>query len=220
MPPCLQDRPAIPPVSCFHPGPVTDQGARLKIRTRFSHSSGSMFQRALTTKDTPEGAVQSESNTTSDDDDDDKEQTMQANVARQRLFCIECGSGFQSGKDLADHVRVHHTASSGHQSVSLHVCTTCSKAFQRSGDLKKHNRFHTGERPFQCTICTKSFHQSGHLYGRRHRPLASNPVCMTVPSQEEPYPHPYERAAVRLPRLQTWVSSGTVKVGVGGRRHL
>ncbi|CEO97261.1 C2H2-type domain-containing protein [Plasmodiophora brassicae] len=181
MPPCLQDRPAIPPVSCFHPGPVTDQGARLKIRTRFSHSSGSMFQRALTTKDTPEGAVQSESNTTSDDDDDDKEQTMQANVARQRLFCIECGSGFQSGKDLADHVRVHHTASSGHQSVSLHVCTTCSKAFQRSGDLKKHNRFHTGERPFQCTICTKSFHQSGHLKNHirihtNERPFACH-VC-------------------------------------------
>ncbi|XP_060741498.1 zinc finger protein 436 isoform X1 [Tachysurus vachellii] len=102
-------------------------------------------------------------------------------------FCPQCGGGFNSASELAEHVcplaeerfqcsacgrafshawslKSHECVQAGEQP---HRCELCGKRFTHSRSLERHQLVHTGERPHQCPQCGRSFSRLGNL--ERHQ---------------------------------------------------
>ncbi|KAI5104873.1 zinc finger and SCAN domain-containing protein 2 [Silurus meridionalis] len=102
-------------------------------------------------------------------------------------FCPQCGGGFNSALDLAEHacplaeerfqcstcgqafshawsLKSHECVQSGEQP---HCCELCGKRFTHSRSLERHQLVHTGERPHRCPQCGRSFSRLGNL--ERHQ---------------------------------------------------
>ncbi|KAM9470442.1 uncharacterized protein Hap1MRO34_012416 isoform 2-T2 [Clarias gariepinus] len=103
------------------------------------------------------------------------------------LFCPQCGGGFNSASDLAEHVCPlaeerfqcsvcsrtfsHAWSLKSHECVQVgeqpHRCELCGKRFTHSRSLERHQLVHTGERPHRCPQCGRSFSRLGNL--ERHQ---------------------------------------------------
>lgn len=102
-------------------------------------------------------------------------------------FCPQCGGGFNSASDLAEHacplaeerfqcsecgrafshawsLKSHECVQAGEQP---HRCELCGKRFTHSRSLERHQLVHTGERPHRCPQCGRSFSRLGNL--ERHQ---------------------------------------------------
>ncbi|XP_062856707.1 zinc finger protein with KRAB and SCAN domains 1 [Trichomycterus rosablanca] len=102
-------------------------------------------------------------------------------------YCTQCGGGFNSASDLAEHVcslveerfqcpacgqafshawnlKSHECVQAGEQS---HRCELCGKCFTHSRSLERHQMVHTGQRPHRCPQCGRSFSRLGNL--ERHQ---------------------------------------------------
>ncbi|XP_060783291.1 zinc finger protein 776 isoform X2 [Neoarius graeffei] len=102
-------------------------------------------------------------------------------------FCPQCGGGFNSASDLAEHVCPlaeerfqcsvcgrafsHAWSLKSHECIQVgeqpHRCELCGKRFTHSRSLERHQLVHTGERPHRCPQCGRSFSRLGNL--ERHQ---------------------------------------------------
>ncbi|XP_030640881.1 zinc finger protein 316 [Chanos chanos] len=103
-------------------------------------------------------------------------------------FCGQCGGGFNTASDLAEHTcslgeeRPYRCAACGrtfghvwslksHECVQAgerpHRCELCGKRFTHARSLERHQLVHTGERPHRCPQCGRSFSRLGNL--ERHQ---------------------------------------------------
>ncbi|KAK3927932.1 Zinc finger protein 569 [Frankliniella fusca] len=65
--------------------------------------------------------------------------------------CPDCGKGFRSPRDMAEHRRLH----TGEKPF---ICAECGMTFKRSQNLEHHTKgMHTNERNFVCPECGKRF---------------------------------------------------------------
>ncbi|XP_052748051.1 zinc finger protein 235-like isoform X2 [Galleria mellonella] len=71
--------------------------------------------------------------------------------------CEVCGVGFQTNKELMDHMSIVHVK------LKPFECTVCYKRFTQQSGVQQHMRMHTGDRPFPCTFCPKAFTQKSGL---------------------------------------------------------
>ncbi|XP_017547562.1 zinc finger and SCAN domain-containing protein 22 [Pygocentrus nattereri] len=125
--------------------------------------------------------------TGSQNDDDEAEESGQEG-ADPLHFCPQCGGGFNSAADLADHTCPladerpfqcsvcgrafsHAWSLKSHECVQVgeqpHRCELCGKRFTHSRSLERHQLVHTGERPHRCPQCGRSFSRLGNL--ERHQ---------------------------------------------------
>ncbi|XP_072519283.1 uncharacterized protein [Salminus brasiliensis] len=120
--------------------------------------------------------------------DDDEEEESGREGSDPLHFCPQCGGGFNSASDLAEHtcplaeVRPFQCSVCGqafsqawglksHECVQVgerrHRCELCGKGFTHSRSLERHQLVHTGERPHRCLQCGRSFSRLGNL--ERHQ---------------------------------------------------
>lgn len=72
-------------------------------------------------------------------------------------ICETCGVGYQTDKELSEHMLIAHVK------LKPFECSICHKRFTQQGGVLQHMRMHTGDRPFPCTYCPKSFTQKSGL---------------------------------------------------------
>lgn len=126
-----------------------------------------------------------ESGTGSQEDNEGEESAQEGEDLLH--FCSQCGGGFNSASDLAEHVCPlveerfqcsecgrafsHAWSLKSHECVQTddqpHRCELCGKRFTHSRSLERHQLVHTGERPHRCPQCGRSFSRLGNL--ERHQ---------------------------------------------------
>ena len=72
--------------------------------------------------------------------------------------CGHCQKRFRSPGKLAQHERVHSTASD-----AAFYCSLCPKQFGNQGAATRHERTHMGEKPHACSMCPRRFAQKGDV---------------------------------------------------------
>ncbi|XP_066504528.1 zinc finger protein 623 [Hoplias malabaricus] len=123
-----------------------------------------------------------------DKEEEDEEEEAGGEGGEALHFCPQCGGGFNSASDVAEHtcplaeerpfwcsacgrsfshawsLKSHECVHSGEQP---HCCELCGKRFTHSRSLERHQLVHTGERPHRCPQCGRSFSRLGNL--ERHQ---------------------------------------------------
>ncbi|KAG9272223.1 zinc finger and SCAN domain-containing protein 22-like [Astyanax mexicanus] len=143
----------------------------------------------LSTHKTEPNEVPSATGSQGDEEEEEEEEEESCQEGSDPLhFCPQCGGGFNSASDLAEHtcplaeVQPFQCSSCGqafsqawglknHECVQVgerrHRCDLCGKGFTHARSLERHQLVHTGERPHRCLQCGRSFSRLGNL--ERHQ---------------------------------------------------
>ncbi|KAJ8926516.1 hypothetical protein NQ314_021118 [Rhamnusium bicolor] len=62
-----------------------------------------------------------------------------------KIFCNKCGSGYNSARELSDHMQVHET-----------FCRLCNESFPNEFIFREHMRLHIFK-VFMCHVCHREF---------------------------------------------------------------
>ena len=89
--------------------------------------------------------------------------------------CGHCQKRFRSPGKLAQHERVHTTASD-----AAFYCSYCPKQFGKQGEATRHERTHTGEKPYACSMCPRRFGQKSAVVPHERTHTGEKPYACSM----------------------------------------
>lgn len=101
-------------------------------------------------------------------------------MKRRRHLCFECGKTYTTKTNLAEHMRLKHTA------APRYTCNVCEKSFMKKELYESHCNDHAGINPHVCQKCRKSYLNRRDLTQHACRATVETHECPTCQKRFRP----------------------------------